>query len=217
MLGNDAAVDSHQDSVIKKFNEWALAGDGQRMEDSHTPFAKQGFDCLKLKDGETYLDIGCGSGYSVGWASASRPKTIAVGIDASPEMVKLAKKNFKHNPQVSFFVENWPGKIASQQCYDAIFSMEVFYYLADLNRAIEAVYKALNPGGRFACLVDFYQEHLESHCWREKMNLSMHLLSMNEWAYELQRVGFTNILSTQLISPEKPEFVGTLLTLGIKP
>ena len=186
------------------------------MADSHGPFAEKGLEALTLKDGDRFLDIGCGSGYTLSWVKTRFPKTSVTGIDISPEMIALSKRNLKTLEGVHLNTQDWPPSSPPKAQFDAIFSMEVFYYLSDLNQAIEAVYNSLNPGGRFACLVDYYQEHEESHAWKKNMGLSMHLLSQKEWAYEFERVGFKEIVSKQITLPHKPEFVGTLMTLGTK-
>ena len=186
------------------------------MADSHGPFAQKGLEALALKDGDEFLDIGCGSGYTLSWVKENVPTARVTGIDISPEMISLAKKNLEGLENVTLKTMDWPPQKNTGQLHDAIFSMEVFYYFSDLNQAISAVFAHLRPGGRFACLVDYYQEHKESHAWKKNMNLSMHLLSKEEWAYEFKRVGFKEIISKQITLPHKPDFVGTLMTLGAK-
>jgi ubiquinone/menaquinone biosynthesis C-methylase UbiE len=48
-------------------------------------------DCLEVGPGDRLLDVGCGPGVGVAHA-ASRPGTMAVGVDASPTMVRLARR-----------------------------------------------------------------------------------------------------------------------------
>src|SRR6059036_3533359 len=47
-----------------------------------------------LREGETVVDLGCGGGLDVLLAAAKvGPKGKAVGIDMTPEMIELARKN----------------------------------------------------------------------------------------------------------------------------
>lgn len=47
------------------FDEWATAGRADRMAHSHAPFARVAFVKLRLRPGSSYLDLGCGNGYTV--------------------------------------------------------------------------------------------------------------------------------------------------------
>ena len=77
----------------------------------------------------------------------------------------------------------------ASEAFDAIFSMEVFYYVADLSQALAEVARILKPGGLFACVVDFYRENPDSHSWPEDVGVSMRLLSAEEWKEAMTEAG----------------------------
>ena len=68
--------------------------------------------------------------------------------------------------------------------------MEVFYYLTDLRWALLSVIRLLKPGGKFACVVDFYEENEASLDWPEKVGVDLNRLSKDEWREAMQEVGF---------------------------
>ncbi len=101
--------------------------------------------------------------------------------------------------------------------------MEVFYYLDDLAAGLAAVTSLLRPGGRFACVVDFYGENEASHSWPEEMNLPLQLLSEADWRAAMEGAGLRVVDQARLRAPlaagETPTWKhreGSLLTLSTR-
>ncbi|MCB9765901.1 MAG: methyltransferase domain-containing protein [Alphaproteobacteria bacterium] len=194
------------------FDDWARLGKGERMERSHSPAARLSFALLDLKPGQRYLDVGCGSGYTVRWAAAVDPSVEAVGLDVSPEMITLARRLAVDVPNAAFHLGVFPDD-APDGPFDAIFSMEVFYYLPDLDGALAAVHGLLRPGGRFVCVVDFYAENVESAPWPEQLDLPMNRLSMAGWKGAFEAAGFAAIQQDRLVV-DGGLAAGSLMTTG---
>jgi cyclopropane fatty-acyl-phospholipid synthase-like methyltransferase len=163
------------------FDAWAQNGRADGMERGHGPIARQAFDALALEPGERYLDIGCGSGYSVRWAASVAPDVEALGIDVSAHMIAHARCSTKGLPNARFRRGRYPGVLLSARFFDAIFSMETLYYLPEPDVALRSVAALLSHRGRFACVLDYYRENPASHGWPVDMGLSMHLRSADEW------------------------------------
>jgi len=70
-------------------------------------------------------------------------------------------------------------------CLNAVLSMEVVYYLPDLEDALREIARLLVPGGRFACVVDYYEENVASHRWPEDVGVEMTLLDAAGWCRAL--------------------------------
>jgi SAM-dependent methyltransferase len=212
---------AHVDKVAAVFDAWADAGRAEGMERGHGPTARPAFDRLQVGLGSRYLDVGCGNGYTVRWALAQGAQ--AVGIDASPRMVERAKAQTEG--EATFQVARFPNHgldALSEGSLDAVFSMEVFYYLPDVDAAVAEVSRLLAPAGHFACIVDFYAENEASHGWPDDLGVSMHLLSEAQWAESFAKAGLTVVEQTRLreAGPDDPAWKhehGSLLTLGRKP
>jgi SAM-dependent methyltransferase len=207
------------------------------MAESHAPVARVALARLTLRRDARFLDIGCGNGYVVRWAAAAAPDGLAVGIDASPEMIALARRHSNAIANVRFIVAQFgtdPADAAhaayAASPYDAIFSMEVFYYLPDLDAALRETLALLRPGGRFACAVDYYAENTASHSWPADLGVRMTLLDGPGWRAAFERAGFVGVSQERIRQPapttaeleaavhaagdEWKVIHGTLLTMG---
>ena len=163
------------------FDEWASAGRADSMADSHAPFARIAFKKLRLRPRSSYLDIGCGNGYTVRWAASASPEGRCVGIDTSSEMVALATGLSQQYANVEFIHSSFPYRRFEENSFDAVFSMEAFYYLPDLPESAREVSRILKPGGCFACMVDYYTENTVSHTWPSDVGVHMELLDEIGW------------------------------------
>lgn len=206
--------------VEELFDDWARRGRAEGMERGHTPAARRAFERLELHETAHYLDIGCGNGYTVRWAAQAAPGGMAVGLDLSGEMVRRAREMSAGVPHARFLQGAFPGTALPGAPFDAIFSMEVFYYLPDLPAALTAVRSLLRPGGRFACVVDHYAENSASHGWSADLGVPMTLLSAAGWSEAFRRAGLEVIEQARLRSdpaaggePWKA-IEGSLFTLG---
>ncbi len=106
-----------------------------------------------LAPGETVLDLGSGGGIDV-LLSARRvgPTGFVYGLDMTPEMLELARKNQAEAglTNVEFLegtIENIPLPDSS---VDVIISNCVINLSADKDRVFAEAYRVLKPGGRFA-------------------------------------------------------------------
>ncbi len=206
------------------FDDWAKRGRAEGMERGHGPTAQRAFQRLEVRDGTSYLDIGCGNGYTVRWAAGVAPGVVATGIDVSSQMIERARQQSAELANTSFICDTFPSGQLTDNAFDAVFSMEVFYYFDDLHKGLSAVHQLLKPGGRFACVVDFYRENTASHEWPELMDLPLHLLSEAEWRDAFTSAGIEVVDQQRLLHPLAPgeeqswkHTEGSLMTLGRRP
>lgn len=205
------------------FDTWAQDGRDSGMERGHGPVARRILSRLHLPRDGTFLDIGCGNGYAVRWAARHAPDGWAVGIDLSPRMIQRARELSSDLDNVRFEVTAFPEHPLLPASFDAIFSMEVFYYFPDLRHALEATRDLLKPGGKFACAVDFYEENEASHGWTGYVDAYMRLMSQDEWKAALDEAGFARVRQERVVVPEEEateewhSTVGSLVTWGRRP
>ncbi len=209
--------------VREVFDDWAETGRAEGMEAGHGYAAKQAFAELALDPGSRYLDLGCGNGYTVRWAAqVVGPEGRAAGLDLSERMVERARE--LSGPETEFHRAAFPEHPFDWKSFDGIFSMEVLYYLTDLDRALATIRDLLAPRGRFACVVDFYGENEASHTWPEEVGCEMTLLSAAGWKAAFEQAGLQVPRQERLRYPleagDEPTWKqteGSLFTLGVRP
>jgi trans-aconitate 2-methyltransferase len=105
--------------------------------------AKGPLDLLGAKAGERVLDLGCGTGQLTAQIAAAGAEV--VGIDRSEEMVAQARRNY---PQLRFEVAD-ARTFTVEQRFDAVFSNAVLHWVKPAAAAVDRIWLALKPGGRF--------------------------------------------------------------------
>lgn len=202
------------------FDDWAVRGRAEGMARSHGPVARKAFHHLGLKPDSWYLDIGCGNGYTVRWAAEDVPDGKAFGIDVAPEMIARAKDLSQGLANAEFHLATFPQHDLPLGRFDAIFSMEVLYYLPSLSAALEEVVRLLKPDGRFVSVVDFYQENSASHSWPEDVGVAMRLLGAAQWREAFEDAGLEVVEQARITLPVEQASeswkvdVGSLMTAG---
>jgi SAM-dependent methyltransferase len=104
-----------------------------------------------LHQGEKVLDIGCGGGVDTFIAAfLVGPAGQAVGIDATPEMIKRARQNLHEVPiaNVSFLAASAEGLPFTTRSLDVLISNGVFNLIPDKVRALTEALRVLKPEGR---------------------------------------------------------------------
>jgi len=109
-----------------------------------------------FQPGEKVLDVGCGTGtLSLGAWRRVRPDGEVIGIDASPEMIALARRKAKKAGAAPQFqrapIEQLPFEDAT---FDAVLSSLMLHHLPDdvREKGMAEVFRVLKPGGRFVAV-----------------------------------------------------------------
>lgn len=104
-----------------------------------------------LRPGETVIDLGCGGGLDVFLAADKvGPTGKAIGIDMTPEMLELSRRNAAGRKNVEFYqatIDNMPLADASVDC---VISNCVINLAADKPAVFREIARVLKPGGRLA-------------------------------------------------------------------
>ena len=122
------------------------------------PNSKMIIKMTQIKQGDKVLDVGCGSGNLTLTAKLYAGSTGSVyGIDASPEMIEVARKKAKQSgTNVTFevgLIEQLPFPEAT---FDVVISRLVIHHLPDdlKRQGFAEIFRVLKPGGVFF-LTDF--------------------------------------------------------------
>ena len=198
------------------FDEWAVNGNAEKMEYGHGYSTRMYLRTMRLPESFSFLDVGCGNGWTVRMMAQYEECRRAVGIDRSPAMIDRA--NAMGGPKEEYAVaamEEWDS-----QPFDIVFSMESLYYSTSVRAALSNVYSLLVPGGVFVCGTDFYTENTGTTTWKDRIGHTMHLLSEKQWLDMFKKAGFKTSTSRirnpgQTIHWKRNH--GTLFMTGVRP
>jgi len=111
---------------------------------------RMAFDALKLSDGDTVADIGCGNGLlTEEIARAVGTKGRVVGADPSKDMRTLASARCTTYPNVQIVDGSADALPLQDGETDKAVAVQVLEYLPDIPAAIREAHRVLCPGGRF--------------------------------------------------------------------
>jgi len=112
-------------------------------------------DMARLRPGEQVLDVGCGTGeLTLGAARRVGPTGTVYGIDASPEMIEVARRQAHRagnaGSTVKFLIEPVEAMSFPDGSFDVVLSSFMMHHLpGDLKRrALLEIRRVLRPGGR---------------------------------------------------------------------
>jgi len=110
-----------------------------------------------IRPGQRVLDLGCGTGTLAVMAKLAQPSAEVSGLDADPEMLKVAKyKSTLQKVSVNFdigFTNNLPYP---DEYFDRVLSSIMIHHLKtpDKIKTAQEVYRVLKPGGQLH-IIDF--------------------------------------------------------------
>lgn len=182
-------------------------------QSSHAYVWNYGRDLLGLlaaKAGDRILDVGCGTGQLT--AEVAQCGAAMMGIDASPEMIAAARKNF---PQVRFEVADATALPFSNE-FDAVVSNAALHWIRDQRAAIASVARALKPGGRFVFEMGGHRnlrQTMATGCEAMRSlgvenpegRIPWYFPSIGEYAQQLESAGFDIRFAALIDRPTKLE------------
>ncbi len=93
------------------------------------------------------LEIGCAQGIRTHLMAQHAPKTTVIGIDRSPELLKIACEEYNHTHNLSFQEADLYELPFSNDHFDFIYARLVFMHLTDPIAALLSLKRVLRPGG----------------------------------------------------------------------
>ena len=104
---------------------------------------------LEPREGERILDVGCGPGFLASdLAGAVGPEGLVHALDVSPPMLALAAARCAGQPWVRLESGDAARLELDDGAYDAVLSVQVHEYVADVEGSLRALRRALRRGGR---------------------------------------------------------------------
>lgn len=139
---------SNSDAYDRLMGRWS-----RRLAPLFTQFAR-------LEDGQTVLDLGCGTGQLSAVVAACSPTSAVTGVDRSPEYVTAAR-NRVPGPRARFEVGDAQGLRFADGTFDRVLSLLVINFVPDYRRALREMIRVTRPGGIVAAAVWDYGDGME--------------------------------------------------------
>lgn len=177
----------------QEFNQWAVAGRGDEMEDHHSDITEQTLALMDIQSEDRILDLGCGTG----WASRRMARTASagevVGLDVADEMLRRAREASASLTNIRY-VWGSAEKIPSDDNYfGKVLSVESFYYYADQGKALDELHRVMAPGAKLFILINLYKDNHYSLRWVTELKVPVQALSEEEYKALLKQHGFKNV------------------------
>jgi ubiquinone/menaquinone biosynthesis C-methylase UbiE len=104
---------------------------------------------LAAAPGERVLDVGCGPGfYCAELVDEVGPEGLIVGVDASPQMLGLAKRRCQQYDNIELHHADLTTLPFASPSFDAALCVQVLEYVPDVAAGLTQIHEALRPGGR---------------------------------------------------------------------
>jgi SAM-dependent methyltransferase len=151
----------------------------------------------ELRPGETVLDLGSGGGLDV-LLSARRvgPTGRVIGLDASTEMLELARANTAGAPNVEFLAGHIEDIPLPDATVDVVISNCVINLSTDKPRALAEAFRVLRPGGRLGIsdiVAGDDPDPTERREAEQLVGCSVGTLTVSEYKDLLIRTGFVDV------------------------
>ena len=111
-------------------------------------------DLLEVGPGDRMLDVGCGPGLAL--ADAAGRGSRAVGVDASPTMVRLAGRRNRaaiRRGRVEVHQADATHLPFPDASFNAVGTLNSLQFWADQERGLAELHRVLEPGGRVAVVL----------------------------------------------------------------
>ena len=162
------------------------------------PNSRMVAEMAMIKPGDKVLDVGCGTGNLTLTARKYAGDTgSACGIDASPEVITVARKKSKRfGPETSFDVGLIEKISHPEATFDVVLSRLVIHHLPDdlKRQAFAEILRVLKPGGHFF-IADFNppSNPLLAHITLALVGHGMMQTNVWEIAPMLKEAGFVDV------------------------
>lgn len=128
---------------------------------------------LVLEKSSSVLDVGCGYGNIIAEISQKSPEGKSIGIDASPDMINLAKETFPNTkfPNLEFQQVKAEEMSFVDSSFDAVICFSCLLWVREPKKALSLMGKSLRPGGVLLILtylkesayITFFEKILEEN------------------------------------------------------
>ncbi|VYU76777.1 Demethylrebeccamycin-D-glucose O-methyltransferase [Eubacterium limosum] len=166
----------------------------ERMNESHAEMTAWALDKLDLKPTDKVLDVGCGGGAALKRLSGRIDGGKLYGIDYSEVSVEASKELNKADIE-SGKMEIHQGSVSKMPFednqFDAIITVESYYFWPDLEEDMREVFRVLKEGGTFMLIAEMYlNDDLDEHHIEMARKFELRNLTVDEFKALFEKTGY---------------------------
>ncbi len=136
------------------FDRWAPNYDGLLTTIFYQTVHQRLLEFVQLSPQARVLDLGCGTGKLLQRLARRYPQMQGIGLDLSPQMLRLARKTNRFHPRLMFITGNAEALPFSDRQFEAVFNCISFLHYPHPQQVFQEVARVLAPQGYFY-LADF--------------------------------------------------------------
>lgn len=148
-------------------------------------------DYAKVDKGNRVLDVACGTGIMFDYYLERGVESI-LGLDISPEMVKLCKKKFEDNDKIDVICADADEFVLENE-FDAVMIFNAFPHFINPKQLIENLRKSVKQGGTLTVAHDAGRKTIDGFHKGKASAVSNGLMSENDLKDIFVHAGFENI------------------------
>lgn len=202
---NKKTVQRHVKLKENRWDSWAGTYD-KKLFDFFRHFQKKAVEMARLKEGQSFLDIGCGTGFAVRYAAVTMNcNGNFYGIDLSSKMIEKAGDNSQGYRNVHFYKANVEAMPFESGLFDSAICTNSFHHYIDPSKALDEIYRVLKPGGRIYILdatTDGIMTKLAEKAFMSRQQSHVKLYSTGEFR-ELFTKSSLKYVTTRAVWPVK--------------
>ncbi len=134
------------------FDDWSETYDEGRIAGFFREMQALVIEHLQLGADDTLLDVGCGTGWAVQFATQHRGVGRGVGIDLSQGMIERARQKHGRLAQVSYEKADVEALPFADSSFDGAMCTFSFHHYSSPETALSEVKRVLKPGAYFYVL-----------------------------------------------------------------
>ena len=116
----------------------------------HKPETLWTIELLNILQGESVLELGCGSGYAMKLILEGNRAEKVVGLDLSPAVIRSAgirNKKAVQDEKAKLVQGNVKSLPFEDNQFEKVFSIHTLYFWDELSDTVSEIYRVLKPGG----------------------------------------------------------------------
>lgn len=168
----------------------------ENMNKNHKPISEFAFKCIKIRNKDKILDIGCGGGVNIE-KFLKLTKNNVDGLDYSEISVKeSAKRNQQAiNEGRCNIIQSNVSKIPiKNETYDVVSAFETIYFWPKIKETFKEVHRIIKPKGRFMIAQGTDGNHPNDEKWLNTIE-GLNIYNSEQLTTYLLNSGFKSVKS----------------------